>query len=36
MIDPDVGNRVVAPDAVYVSLNTENRELNKIMPWAGT
>jgi uncharacterized protein len=27
---------VVAPDATYVSLNTENLELAKIMPWAGT
>ena len=24
------------PDATYVSLNTEDAELNKIMPWAGT
>jgi ketosteroid isomerase-like protein len=29
-------NSVVAPDATYVSLNTENPELHKIMPWAGT
>ena len=36
LLDPDVVNRVVAPDATYVSLNTENAELNKIMPWAGT
>lgn len=36
LLDPDVVNRVVAPDATYVSLNTENPELNKIMPWAGT
>jgi uncharacterized protein len=34
--DPDVVNNVIAPDAVYVSLNTENAELNKILPWAGT
>ncbi len=27
---------VVAPDTTYVSLNTEDAELNKIMPWAGT
>jgi ketosteroid isomerase-like protein len=27
---------VVAPDATYVSLNTEDAELNRIMPWAGT
>jgi ketosteroid isomerase-like protein len=36
LMDPDVINNVVAPDATYVSLNTENAELNKIMPWAGT
>ena len=36
LLDPDVVNRVVAPDATYVSLNTEDAELNKIMPWAGT
>ena len=28
------GCSVVAPDATYVSLNTENAELSKIMPWA--
>jgi ketosteroid isomerase-like protein len=31
-----VVNSVVAPDAIYVSLNTDNADLNKIMPWAGT
>ena len=36
LLDPDVVKRVVAPDATYVSLNTENAELNKILPWAGT
>jgi uncharacterized protein len=36
LLDPDVVNSVVAPDATYVSLNTENPELHKIMPWAGT
>ena len=36
LLDPEVVNRVVAPDATYVSLNTEDGELNKIMPWAGT
>ena len=36
LLDPDVVNRVVAPDATYVSFNTENPELSKIMPWAGT
>jgi ketosteroid isomerase-like protein len=36
LLDPEVVNSVVAPDATYVSLNTEDAELNKIMPWAGT
>jgi hypothetical protein len=36
LLDADVVNSVVAPDATYVSLNTENPELHKIMPWAGT
>ncbi len=27
---------LVAPDATYVSLNFDNPELKKIMPWAGT
>jgi hypothetical protein len=36
LLDPDVVNCVVAPDATYVSLNSENPELSKIMPWAGT
>jgi ketosteroid isomerase-like protein len=31
----DVVSSVVAPDATYVSPNTENPELAKIMPWAG-
>ncbi len=34
LLDPDVVNRSVAP--TYVSLNTEDTELNRIMPWAGT
>lgn len=34
--DPDVVNKIVAPDATYVSLNTEDAELAKILPWAGT
>jgi ketosteroid isomerase-like protein len=29
-------NWLVASDASYVSLNTEDAELSKIMPWAGT
>ena len=28
--------RLVAPDAIYVSLNFDNPELKKIEPWAGT
>lgn len=36
LLDPDVIHSVVAPDAIYVSLNTEDTELSKIMPWAGT
>lgn len=36
LLDPDVVNSVVSPDATYVSLNSENPELSKIMPWAGT
>jgi hypothetical protein len=33
---PTSCNRVVAKDATYVSLNSENDELKKILPWAGT
>ncbi len=29
-------HRLVAPDATYVSLNFDNPELRRIMPWAGT
>jgi len=36
LLDPDVVNRLVAPEATYVSLNTDDPELQKIMPWAGT
>jgi ketosteroid isomerase-like protein len=36
LLDPEVINSVVASDATYVSLNTENPELTRIMPWAGT
>jgi uncharacterized protein len=36
LLEPDVVNSVVAPDATYVSLNTEDAELQKILPWAGT
>jgi hypothetical protein len=36
LVDPDVVNRLVAPGATYVSLNSDNPELKKIMPWTGT
>src|SRR6201998_2310869 len=36
LLDPDVVTRVVAADATYVSLNSDNPELQKIMPWTGT
>ena len=34
--NPDVVHRLVAPDATYVSLNFDNPDLQRIMPWAGT
>lgn len=34
--DSETVNRLVAPDAVYVSLTFDNIELKKVMPWAGT
>ncbi len=34
--DREVVHRLVAPDATYVSLNFDNPELQRIMPWAGT
>jgi uncharacterized protein len=36
LLDPEVVHRVVAPDATYVSLNSDNPELKRIMPWTGT
>src|SRR5580693_1403834 len=36
LLDPDVVHRLVAADATYVSLNSDNPELKKIMPWTGT
>jgi hypothetical protein len=36
LLEPDVVKKLVAPDATYVSLNTDDPELNQIMPWAGT
>ena len=34
--DPEVVHRLMAPNATYVSLNYDNPELKRIMPWAGT
>ena len=34
--NPELVNRLVAPDATYVSLNFDNPELRRIMPWTGT
>ena len=34
--DPDVVNRLMAEDSVYVSLSWDNPELKKLMPWCGT
>jgi ketosteroid isomerase-like protein len=36
LLDPDIVNRLVAPEATYVSLNTDDPELQEIMPWTGT
>jgi uncharacterized protein len=36
LMDPDVVHRLVAPDATYVSLNSDNPELKLIEPWTGT
>jgi hypothetical protein len=36
LVDPEIVNEVVAPDATYVSLNSDDPELKKIMPWTGT
>ena len=33
---PEVVNRLVSPDAVYISLSYDNPDLKKLMPWAGT
>ena len=33
--NPDVVHRLVASDATYVSLNFDNPELRRVMPWAG-
>ncbi len=34
--NPEVIHRLVAPGATYVSLNFDNPELKRIMPWTGT
>ncbi|MBW4592524.1 MAG: nuclear transport factor 2 family protein [Brasilonema angustatum HA4187-MV1] len=34
--NPEVVNRLVSPDAIYVSLSYDNPDLKKLMPWAGT
>src|ERR1700730_7862757 len=34
--NPKVLGQLMTPDAVYVSLNFNNPELKKVMPWAGT
>jgi uncharacterized protein len=34
--DPDLVAELVAEDSVYVSLNFEDPELKRIMPWCGT
>ena len=34
--DLDSVEELVAPDATYVSLNYDNPELKRLMPWAGT
>jgi uncharacterized protein len=34
--NPEVVQSLVAPDAVYVSLNQDHPELKQILPWAGT
>lgn len=34
--NPEVVNQLVAPDATYISLNYENKDLKRILPWTGT
>lgn len=34
--NPEVVHKLVAPDATYVSLNFDNPDLRRIMPWTGT
>ena len=35
-LDADAIRRLVAPDAIYVSLNQSDADHHRIMPWAGT
>lgn len=34
--NPDVVKELCAPDVTYVSLNYDNPDLKKVMPWCGT
>jgi hypothetical protein len=34
--NPEVVTRLMTPDATYVSLNFDDPDLKKILPWAGT
>jgi len=34
--NPEVVTQLVAPDATYISLNYENKDLKRILPWTGT
>jgi ketosteroid isomerase-like protein len=34
--NPELVHRLVAPDVTYVSLNFDNPDLHKLMPWCGT
>jgi len=34
--NPEVVNQLVAQDATYISLNYENKDLKRILPWTGT
>jgi uncharacterized protein len=35
-MNAEVVNQLVASDATYISLNYENKDLKRILPWAGT
>jgi hypothetical protein len=34
--NPKLSSKLMTPDALYVSLNFDNSELKKAIPWAGT